>query len=126
MRVLGTVLGGVLGIIIWEMTTGNPYGIAVVFFAVFLLVYHVFLTKPPLRMLAIMVMITSLLVVIYEHNYVVTHDPSAEPVWTVAGKVYREKKKTLYKPYSNINFRECFLLSSVSRLARSFPSFLRL
>ncbi|ORY95665.1 hypothetical protein BCR43DRAFT_475613 [Syncephalastrum racemosum] len=86
MRVLGTVLGGVLGIVIWEMTTGNPYGIAVVFFAVFLLIYHIFLTKPPLRMLAIMVMITSLLVVIYEHNYVVTHDPSAEPVWTVAGK----------------------------------------
>lgn len=62
MRVLGTVFGGILGIVTWEMTRGNPYGICAVCFVVYSLIYPTFLSKPQTRVMIILTVITHVLV----------------------------------------------------------------
>ena len=64
MRVLGTVCGGVVAIIVWEIAQGNPYGLAVVSTIVAIIFYYCLLYKAPLRMLAIMSLITMVMVCI--------------------------------------------------------------
>ena len=70
MRTLGTAAGGVLGIVVWEITQGNPYGIGVVMFVVVGLVYHVLIYKPSLRVFCILTNVTMLLVTMKVHNKV--------------------------------------------------------
>ncbi|KAI8391640.1 uncharacterized protein BYT42DRAFT_557576 [Radiomyces spectabilis] len=86
MRVAGTILGGVLGIVVWEISRGNPYGLAVVLFIFILPLYYAFFFIAPLRVLALMAKVTMLLVCIYEYNYVVDQLPNHDEVYTVAGK----------------------------------------
>ncbi|KAI8391663.1 uncharacterized protein BYT42DRAFT_509805 [Radiomyces spectabilis] len=85
-RVLGSVAGAVLGIVVWEITRGNPYALAVVCFIVFIPLYHIFLFNGTFRVAALMTKITMLLVVIYEYNFVLEGQPGYDRVWTVAGK----------------------------------------
>ncbi|KAI9485026.1 hypothetical protein BDB00DRAFT_890672 [Zychaea mexicana] len=85
MRVLGTACGGVLAIVVWEIAQGNPYGLAVVTFVVAILFYYCLLYVAPLRMLAIMSLITMVMIICYEYQFV--HDGTgSDPVWTLAGK----------------------------------------
>ncbi|KAI8140052.1 hypothetical protein BJV82DRAFT_520831 [Fennellomyces sp. T-0311] len=85
MRVLGTCAGGVLAIVVWEIAQGNPYGLAVVTFVVSTLFYYCLLYKAPLRVLAMMTLITMIMVICYEYQFV--HDATGDdPVWTLSGK----------------------------------------
>ncbi|KAI8355533.1 hypothetical protein BD560DRAFT_335853 [Blakeslea trispora] len=86
LRVIGTVLGGVLGIIVWEIARGNPYGLVVLTFFVMMPLYYVFFTSQILKMVAIMTQLTLLLVVCYEYQYVVSGAPTYDSVEVVAGK----------------------------------------
>ncbi|KAI9251490.1 hypothetical protein BDA99DRAFT_563757 [Phascolomyces articulosus] len=85
MRVLGTVCGGVLGIVVWEIAQGNPYGLAVVTTVVAIFCYYCLLYKAPLRMLAIMTLITLVMIICYEYQFVADNTGS-DAVWTLAGK----------------------------------------
>ncbi|CAO3654904.1 unnamed protein product [Mucor hiemalis] len=67
-RVLGSIIGCVAGIVVWEICQGNPYGLAVY------------------RVAALMTTITMLLVIAYEYGYVVEGLSEYDKVWTVAGK----------------------------------------
>jgi hypothetical protein len=60
--VAGTVLGGVLGIIVWEITRGNPYGLAILTFFLMIPLYYLFFTSQVLNIVAIMTKVTLLLV----------------------------------------------------------------
>lgn len=62
MRVVGTVAGGVLAIVVWEISRGNPYGLGVLIFVMATLFYYILIYKPLLRTLAIMTLITMVLV----------------------------------------------------------------
>lgn len=62
LRILGTVLGGVAGIIIWEITRGNPYGLVILTFFVMWPLYYVFFTNQVLNIVAIMTQVTLMLV----------------------------------------------------------------
>ncbi|KAL9557127.1 hypothetical protein MBANPS3_001545 [Mucor bainieri] len=86
LRVLGTVLGGVAGIIVWEITRGNPYGLAVLMFFVMMPLYYVFFTSQIMNIVAIMTQITLILVVIMEYTYVVSGAATYDSVEVVAGK----------------------------------------
>ncbi|KAL0145745.1 hypothetical protein V8B55DRAFT_1464744 [Mucor lusitanicus] len=85
-RIIGSVVGAVLGIVIWEMCRGNPYGMAVVCFVVFLPLYHIFFFVPKYRVASLMSTVTMLLVVAYEYGYVVDGLTNYDQVYTVAGK----------------------------------------
>lgn len=85
-RVLGSIIGSVAGIVVWEICQGNPYGLAVVCFICFLPQYHVFFFVPKYRVAALMTTITMLLVISYEYAYVIEGLPTYDKVWTVAGK----------------------------------------
>lgn len=61
---MGTVLGGVLGIIVWEIARGNPYGVVILTFFVMMPLYLVFFTSQIFNIVAIMTQITLLLVTI--------------------------------------------------------------
>lgn len=61
MRIVGTAIGGILGIVVWEISRGNPYGLAVLMFFVLCVLYHVLMYKPVLRMVAILTIVTLLL-----------------------------------------------------------------
>lgn len=87
MRVVGTVLGGVVGIIVWEITRGNPYGLSVLMFFVMMPLYYIFFTSQIMNIVAIMIQITLILVVIMEYNYVVSGVAVHDSVEIVAGKV---------------------------------------
>lgn len=62
MRVVGTVAGGVLAIVVWEISRGNPYGLGVLIFVMATFFYYILIYKPLLRTLAIMTLITMVLV----------------------------------------------------------------
>ncbi|KAI8148341.1 hypothetical protein BJV82DRAFT_506393 [Fennellomyces sp. T-0311] len=86
LRMLGTVAGGVIGIVVWEIAQGNPYGLAVVMFVILVLLYYALMYRPEVRMFCILTYITMLLVVIYEYQYTVGVQVGDDKVWTVAGK----------------------------------------
>ncbi|KAI9253395.1 hypothetical protein BDA99DRAFT_519655 [Phascolomyces articulosus] len=86
MKTLGTIAGGVLGIVVWEITQGNPYGIGGVLFVVLAILYYQLMYRPTLRMFCVLTIITLLLVVIYEYQYKVGGMAGHDEVWTVAGK----------------------------------------
>lgn len=86
LRVLGTILGGVLGIIVWEIVRGNPYGLVILTFFVMWPLYYIFFTSQIINMVAIMTQITLLLVVCYEYQYVVSGAATYDSVEVVAGK----------------------------------------
>ncbi|KAI8639572.1 hypothetical protein BD408DRAFT_349684 [Parasitella parasitica] len=86
LRVVGTVLGGVAGIIVWEITRGNPYGLSVLMFFVMMPLYYVFFTSQIMNIVAIMTQITLILVVIMEYTYVVSGVAVYDSVEIVAGK----------------------------------------
>ncbi|KAI8378396.1 Fusaric acid resistance protein-like-domain-containing protein [Blakeslea trispora] len=85
-RLLGSMIGAVLGIIVWEISRGNPYGLAVICFVVFLPLYHVFFFVQRYRVMALMSKVTMLLIVSYEFNYVAEQVPNHDQIYTVAGK----------------------------------------
>jgi hypothetical protein len=59
---MGTIAGGVLGIIVWEIARGNPYGLAVLTFFVMWPLYYIFFTSPIFNITAIMTQVTMMLV----------------------------------------------------------------
>ncbi|KAF7725934.1 hypothetical protein EC973_009171 [Apophysomyces ossiformis] len=61
MRLLGTVIGAVLGIIVWEITRGNPYGFSVLCFVLFIPHYHVFFFTQHYKVVSLMSKITMVL-----------------------------------------------------------------
>ncbi|KAI8339494.1 hypothetical protein BC941DRAFT_420641 [Chlamydoabsidia padenii] len=85
-RVLGSVVGAVMGIVVWEITRGNPYGLGVLCFVLFIPYYHVFFFSPIYRVASLMGKITMILVVVYAYNAVQEGGADIEPVWTIAGK----------------------------------------
>lgn len=85
-RIVGSVVGAVLGIVVWEICQGNPYGMAVVCFIIFLPLYHIFFFVPKYRVAALMSTVTMLLVVSYEYSYVLEDIADYDKVYTVAGK----------------------------------------
>ncbi|KAG1470552.1 hypothetical protein G6F56_002620 [Rhizopus delemar] len=85
-RVFGSVLGAVLGIVVWEITRGNPYGLAVLLFFVFLPMYYIFFFVTKYRVAVLMGKVTMLLVIVYEYNYVNSGAVTYDQVYTVAGK----------------------------------------
>lgn len=87
LRVGGTVLGGVLGIVVWEIVRGNPYGLVILMFFIMWPLYYIFFTSQIINMVAIMTQITLLLVVCYEYQYVVSGAATYDSVELVAGKV---------------------------------------
>lgn len=99
MRVLGTILGGVLGIIVWEIVRGNPYGLVILTFFVMWPLYYVFFTRQIVAMVAIMTQITLLLVVCYEYQYVISGAAVYDSVEVVAGKVKKKKKDRYSKKH---------------------------
>ncbi|KAI9486242.1 MAG: hypothetical protein EXX96DRAFT_516153 [Benjaminiella poitrasii] len=86
LRVIGTVLGGVLGIIVWEITRGNPYGLSVLLFIVMIPLYYIFFTNQLFKIVAIMSQVTMIMVVCYEYQYVVSGAAVYDSVEFVAGK----------------------------------------
>ncbi|KAL0073866.1 hypothetical protein F4703DRAFT_1781432 [Phycomyces blakesleeanus] len=86
LKVIGTILGGVFGIVVWEITQGNPYALVVVCFIVFLPLYHVFFYGNTLRIVALMIKVTMLLIVVYEYDFKRYGTTNYDPVWTLAGK----------------------------------------
>ncbi|KAI7870338.1 hypothetical protein BDF14DRAFT_1773232 [Spinellus fusiger] len=86
LKIIGTVMGGIAGIIVWEISQGNPYGIVVVSFIFFLPLYYIFLFTNIYKATALMIKITMILVVVYEYNYVASGVPNYDAVWTIAGK----------------------------------------
>lgn len=65
MRLLGTVAGGVLGIVVWEIAQGNPYGLAVVLFIAYAILYYILMTNPNTRMFCILTVVTLTLVSLF-------------------------------------------------------------
>jgi hypothetical protein len=59
---MGSILGCVLSIIVWEIVRGNPYGIAVLSFFVLAPFHYVFFMKPVYSFLAIMTQFAYLIV----------------------------------------------------------------
>lgn len=55
-------MGGVLGIIVWEIARGNPYGLVVLTFFLMMPLYYLFFTSQVLNIVAIMTKVTLLLV----------------------------------------------------------------
>ncbi|KAG0167527.1 hypothetical protein DFQ30_005988 [Apophysomyces sp. BC1015] len=86
LRVIGTIIGAVLGMIVWEITRGNPYGLAVLSFFLFIPHYHVFFFTQNYKVVALMSKVTLILVFIYEYNYVLEQGPNAETIYLIAGK----------------------------------------
>ncbi|KAI9495016.1 hypothetical protein BDB00DRAFT_815490 [Zychaea mexicana] len=86
MKTLGTAAGGVLGIVVWEISQGNPYGLGIVMYVVLVIVYYNMMYRPTLRVFCIVTIITMLLVIIYEYQYRVGGMVGNDEVWTVAGK----------------------------------------
>ncbi|RCH92303.1 hypothetical protein CU097_001626 [Rhizopus azygosporus] len=86
LRVIGTVAGGVLGIIVWEITRGNPYGLAVLMFILMMPLYYLFFTNKMLSPLVIMIQITCILVICYEYQYVTSGVAVYDSAEVVAGK----------------------------------------
>lgn len=62
MRVAGTIGGGITGIIVWEISRGNPYGIGVLCFFISIGSYYVFIFKVKYRVMAMLYTVTMLLV----------------------------------------------------------------
>lgn len=93
MRVIGTIVGGVLGIVVWEITRGNPYGLSVLTFFVMMPFYYLFFTKKMLSPGVIMVQITTILVICYEYQYTVSGATTYDSAEVVAGKVNRKQIK---------------------------------
>ncbi|KAF7723004.1 hypothetical protein EC973_002420 [Apophysomyces ossiformis] len=85
-RVAGSIAGGILGIVAWEISRGNPYGLAIVLLIIILYCYHVFLFSPTYKPVALMTKVTMILVALYEFQYVAEGIPYHDQVWTVAGK----------------------------------------
>lgn len=104
MRLLGTVVGCVMGIVVWYICQGNPYALAIVMFVLNYWMYHYFFYKPFFRIAILMAQITTILVsyqsrnefdlpgtnmgrqvVCYTYNYIL-YD-TLQPVYEVAGKV---------------------------------------
>lgn len=62
LRVAGTALGGVLGIIVWKIVDGNPYGLVALTFVVMMPLYYYFFTGEVTKIVIIMIQVTLLLV----------------------------------------------------------------
>ncbi|CAO3608821.1 unnamed protein product [Cunninghamella blakesleeana] len=89
LRVAGTIIGGILGIIVWEITRGNPYGISVVCFFIFVYFkYQLFFGPAFMKPVSFLTNVTMMLVIIYEYGYVKSNLPNHDEVYTVAGKVH--------------------------------------
>ncbi|KAI9313113.1 hypothetical protein BX666DRAFT_1864935 [Dichotomocladium elegans] len=87
MRILGTAAGGIGSIVVWEISRGNPYGLAVVLFVYFMLVYYIFVHIPAIRMFAVIATVTAVLVITYSYDYKMGLLTSgSSEVWTIAGK----------------------------------------
>ncbi|KAG0929547.1 hypothetical protein G6F30_011974 [Rhizopus arrhizus] len=86
LRVIGTILGGVLGIIVWEITRGNPYGLSVLTFFVMMPLYFLFFTKRILTPGVMMTQITAILVICYEYQYKMSGAAVYDSAEVVAGK----------------------------------------
>ncbi|KAI7892507.1 uncharacterized protein EV154DRAFT_441374 [Mucor mucedo] len=86
LRILGTVLGGVAGIIIWEITRGNPYGLVILTFFVMWPLYYVFFTNQVLNIVAIMTQVTLMLVICYEYQFIANGVAVHDSVEMIAGK----------------------------------------
>jgi hypothetical protein len=90
LRLIGTIIGGVLGIVIWEISRGNPYGISVLCFVCFLFLQYSFFYGPMYaKPISILVTVTLALVIVYEYQYVQDDVPNHDEVYLVAGKVGR-------------------------------------
>lgn len=90
LRLIGTIIGGVLGIVIWEISRGNPYGISVLCFVCFLFLQYSFFYGPMYaKPISILVTVTLGLVIVYEYQYVQDGVPNHDEVYVVAGKVGR-------------------------------------
>ncbi|KAI9474121.1 MAG: hypothetical protein EXX96DRAFT_487378, partial [Benjaminiella poitrasii] len=85
-NILCRIIGAVLGIVVWEMCRGNPYGMAVVCFVLLIPLNYVFFFIPKYRVVALMSKITMILVIAYKYNYVLQGAPGYDKVYTVAGK----------------------------------------
>lgn len=105
-RVAGSVIGSVLGIIIWEICRGNPYGLTVLCFFVYIPAYHIFLFITQYRVVALMSQVTLTLVIVYEYNYVVENVPNHDEVYTVAGKVNKKEYilESIFNTFSSVFF----------------------
>ncbi|KAI7885827.1 hypothetical protein K492DRAFT_2038 [Lichtheimia hyalospora FSU 10163] len=86
LRFAGTAFGGILGMLVWEMTRSNPYGMAVLLFVGFVLLYHVFVSKPMYRVVPMLTAVTMMLVVLYSYNFKVGVFQGNWPVYVIAGK----------------------------------------
>ncbi|KAI8086522.1 uncharacterized protein BX664DRAFT_159289 [Halteromyces radiatus] len=87
LRFVGTVIGGVLGIVVWEISRGNPYGLSVLCFVCFMFFQYAFLFGPPyMRPLHMVAIVTLVLVTIYEMQYIQDQVSNHDEVYTVAGK----------------------------------------
>ena len=62
MKTLGTIAGGVLGIVVWEITQGNPYGLGVVMYIALVIIYYNLMYRPTIRIFCIVTIITLILV----------------------------------------------------------------
>ncbi|KAI7855313.1 hypothetical protein BDC45DRAFT_583069 [Circinella umbellata] len=70
MKTLGTIAGGILGIVIWEITQGNSYGIGVV----------MYISSLAVRIFCIVTTITLILVVVYEYQIQILADVVAASI----------------------------------------------
>ncbi|ORZ12336.1 hypothetical protein BCR42DRAFT_81199 [Absidia repens] len=87
LRLIGTILGGILGIVIWEISRGNPYGISILCFVCFLFLQYAFFFGPMYaKPVSLLITVTLGLVVIYEYQYVQDQVPNHDAVYVVAGK----------------------------------------
>ncbi|CAO3616388.1 unnamed protein product [Cunninghamella echinulata] len=91
LRLAGTVIGGIIGIIVWEITRGNPYGIVVLSFLIFIYFkYKLFFGAPYMKPICLLTVVTMMLVITYEYSYVQDNinNPNAnyDKVYVVAGK----------------------------------------
>ncbi|KAI8081921.1 Fusaric acid resistance protein-like-domain-containing protein [Gilbertella persicaria] len=85
-RIVGSVVGAILGIVVWEISRGNPYGLAILCFIIFIPLYHLFFFVQRYRVIALMSKVTMLIVIAYEYTYVIEQVPNYDQVYTVAGK----------------------------------------
>ncbi|KAI8147193.1 hypothetical protein BJV82DRAFT_509020 [Fennellomyces sp. T-0311] len=86
MRVSGSILGCLIGVTIWEISSGNPYGIAVLCFAFFVPIYYIFFFTTTYKVAMFLSKVTLLLVIIYEYNNVEWGKDTDEPVYVIAAK----------------------------------------
>ncbi|GAA5810350.1 hypothetical protein MFLAVUS_003771 [Mucor flavus] len=84
---LGTVIGAVLSIIVWEIARGNPYGIAVLtFFAVFIPFEYLLIVSRIYEFLAIMTLYAYLMIITTGYQNAVGDELQGDSIEMAAGK----------------------------------------